>query len=89
MDLDDDLLACEMTIRSSWPLEKHFPGIFEFQALSRCGRHWRIHAKLKTTLLMASTNIAAYKGLMKALVMVIRSRSRQIDILVNVKVAKV
>ena len=33
--------------------------------------------------------MAAYSGLMKALVIVMRRRSKQIDILVNVKVAKV
>ena len=40
-------------------------------------------------MLTARTEIAAYSGLVKALVMVIRRRSRQIEILVNVKVAKV
>ena len=76
-------------ILSSWPLEKHFPGSFEFQALSRCGLHCKIHSKLSITLLTARTNIAAYSGLIKAFVIVIRRRNRQIEILVNVKVAKV
>lgn len=76
-------------MRSNWPFEKHFPGIFGFQALSRCGRHWSIHAKLNTMLLTASTNMAACKGLMKAFETVIRRSNKQIEILVNVNVAKV
>ena len=76
-------------ILSSLTLEKHFPGSFEFYALSRCGVHCKIHTKLSTMLLIARTEIAAYSGLMKALVIVIRRRSKQIEILVNVKVAKV
>lgn len=44
---------------------------------------------LKTTLLTANITIAAYNGLMKALVIVIRRSSRQMEILVNVKVANV
>lgn len=76
-------------ILSNWPLEKHFPGIFEFQALSRCGLHCRIHTTLSTTLLIASIKMARYKGRMNALVIVMRSRNRQIEILVNVNVAKV
>ncbi len=40
-------------------------------------------------LLIARTKIAAYRGLMNALVIVMRRRNRQIEILVNVNVAKV
>ena len=42
-----------------------------------------------TTLLTARMKIATYRGLMKAFVTVIRRRNKQIEIFVNVKVAKV
>lgn len=44
---------------------------------------------LITTLLTAKIAIAAYRGLMNSLVIVIRNSNRQIEILVKVKVAKV
>ena len=76
-------------MRSSWPFEKHFPGILSFHALSRCGVHWKIQSKLRTTLETTSITIAACRGLIKVLVIVIRKRKRQMETFVNVNVAKV
>lgn len=84
-----EIIAWEMMILSSWPLEKQCPGIFGFHALSRCGVHCKIQHRLRTTLLTARMPIAMYKGTMKAFVIVIRKSSRQIEILVKVNVAKV
>ena len=70
-------------------LGKHFPGIFEFQALSRCGVHWKIQRRDKTILLTTRMTIEAHNGRMKLLDTVMRRRNRQIDTLVNINVAKV
>lgn len=51
--------------------------------------HWRIHTRLNTMLLIARMAVATYSGLMKALVIVMRRRNRQMEIFVKVKVAKV
>ena len=89
LEYGDNLLAWEMMILSSWPLEKHLPGISSFHALSRCGVHCNIHKRLRMVLLRIKITMAACKGRMKLLVMVIRNKKRQIETLVNMRVAKV
>jgi len=73
----------------NWPLEKHLPGILSSHALLRCGVHWKIHSRLSTILEATRIMTAACKGLIEALVTVIRRRKRHIDTFVNVRVAKV
>ncbi len=51
--------------------------------------HCRIHTRDKTTLLATSSAIAACNGLMNAGVIVMRSKKRHIETLVNMRVAKV
>lgn len=84
-----DMMAWEMMIRSSWPFEKHLPADLSFHALSRCGVHCRIHRRLKMMLLTTKMIIAACRGRMNALVIVMRRRKRQMETLVNIRVANV